>query len=103
MLNVFLRVCDAVAFAHSRGVLHRDIKPDNVMVGDVRRGLPDGLGPRPLIPTAPAERAVSASTSAARRSGVRGTPAFMAPEQAQGRAPRIGERTDVFGLGAVLY
>ena len=103
VLNVFLHVCDAVAFAHSRGVLHGDIKPENVMVGAFGEVYLVDWGVASLIPTRDAEHPVSVSSERHTRSGVRGTPAFMAPEQAKGVLPAIGERTDVFGLGALLY
>jgi serine/threonine-protein kinase len=102
-LNVVLHVCDAVAFAHSRGVVHGDIKPANVMVGAFGEVYLVDWGVASLIPGAEGEDAVSVSTERHTRSGVRGTPAFMAPEQAKGMLPAIGERTDVFGLGALLY
>jgi serine/threonine-protein kinase len=102
-LNVFLRVCDAVAFAHSRGVVHGDIKPENVMVGSFGEVYLVDWGVASLIPPAGDEPAVSVSTERHTRSGVRGTPAFMAPEQAKGMLPAIDERTDVFGMGALLY
>jgi serine/threonine protein kinase len=103
VLNVFLRVCDAVAFAHSRGVVHGDIKPENVMVGAFGEVYLVDLGVASLIPADGAEHPVSVSAERHTRSGVRGTPAFMAPEQAKGMLPAIGDRTDVFGLGALLY
>ncbi len=103
VLNVFLRVCDAVAFAHSRGVVHGDIKPENVMVGAFGEVYLVDWGVASLIPIEGAEHPVSVSAERHTRSGVRGTPAFMAPEQAKGMLPAIGERTDVFGLGALLY
>jgi serine/threonine-protein kinase len=103
VLNVFLHVCDAVAFAHSRGVVHGDIKPENVMVGAFGEVYLVDWGVASLIPTSDAEHPVSVSSERHTRSGVRGTPAFMAPEQAKGVLPAIGERTDVFGLGALLY
>ena len=102
-LNVFLHVCDAVAFAHSRGVIHGDIKPDNVMVGSFGEVYLVDWGVASLIAPTGAEPAVSVSSERHTRSGVRGTPAFMSPEQAKGMLPAIGERTDVFGLGALLY
>ena len=103
VLNVFLHVCDAVAYAHSRGVIHGDIKPANVMVGAFGEVYLVDWGVASLIPTGNAEPTVSVSSERHTRSGVRGTPAFMAPEQAKGMLPAIGERTDVFGLGALLY
>jgi serine/threonine-protein kinase len=102
-LNVFLHVCDAVRFAHSRGVVHGDIKPENVMVGSFGEVYLVDWGVASLIPPTGADPAVSVSSERQTRSGVRGTPAFMAPEQAKGMLPAIGERTDVFGLGTLLY
>jgi len=103
VLNVFLHVCDAVAFAHSRGVIHGDIKPDNIMVGSFGEVYLVDWGVASLIPAASPEQQISVSSERHTRSGVRGTPAFMAPEQAKGVLTEIGERTDVFGLGALLY
>jgi len=103
VLNVFLRVCDAVAYAHSRGVVHGDIKPDNIMVGSFGEVYLVDCGVASLIPASGEGLEISVSTERHTRSGVRGTPAFMAPEQAKGALPEIGERTDVFGLGALLY
>jgi serine/threonine-protein kinase len=102
-LNVVLHVCDAVAFAHSRGVVHGDIKPANVMVGEFGEVYLVDWGVASLIPSDAGEDAISVSTERFTRSGVRGTPAFMAPEQAKGMLPAVGARTDVFGLGALLY
>src|SRR3954470_12822531 len=97
-LNVFLRVCDAVAFAHSRGVVHGDIKPENVMVGSFGEVYLVDWGVASLIPAASPDEQTTVSTERHTQSGVRGTPAFMAPEQAKGVLLAIGERTDVFGL-----
>ena len=103
VLNVFVRVCDAVAFAHSRGVVHGDIKPDNVMVGAFGEVYLVDWGVASLIPAESPDQQITVSTERHTQSGVRGTPAFMAPEQAKGVLLAIGERTDVFGLGALLY
>jgi serine/threonine-protein kinase len=97
LVQVFVKVCDAMAFAHSRGGLHRDLKPDNVMVGDYGQVYLMDWG-------AAQRRAVTGAQRAGRRSVPNlGTPVFMAPEQAQGRTQDVDERTDIFGLGGILY
>ncbi len=95
-LEVLGRVCDAVAFAHARDVLHRDVKPSNVMVGNfgevylVDWGLAVSLTPDTVLPLA--------STSS-----FAGTPAYLAPEMAAGDGPALCPQTDVYLLGATLY
>jgi serine/threonine-protein kinase len=96
-LEIFLAVCDAVAFAHSRGVLHRDLKPDNVMVGAFGEvyvldwGIAVGLTAETGLPLA---RDITQVT---------GTPAYMAPEMAAADGKTLGPRSDVFLLGAMLF
>jgi eukaryotic-like serine/threonine-protein kinase len=109
LLDVLLRVCDALQLAHSRGVVHCDLKPLNIMVGDFGQvylmdwGIARIVTPARLIadPGATQERPVASFVSEQPVDGVVGTPAFMAPEQAA--AGRLDERTDVFGLGTLLY
>ena len=96
-LEILLKVCDAVAYAHHRGVIHRDLKPDNVMVADFGQVYLMDWGLARLTKTHPA------SSAHADQTGPVGTPAYMAPEQARGNPADMDERTDVFGLGAMLY
>jgi len=110
LLRQFMDVCNAIGYAHSRGVLHRDIKPGNVIVGKhgetlvVDWGLAKATGKsdpssgeRTLLPS-------SASGSSETLPGsALGTPAYMSPEQAEGNLEALGPRSDVFSLGATLY
>jgi serine/threonine-protein kinase len=109
LLTAFVDVCNAVAFAHSRGVLHRDLKPHNVVLGDYGEvvvldwglaktvGQPEADGADPLTVSAPGE------AQATLQGEVLGTAGYMAPEQAEGRLDLLGPATDVYGLGAILY
>jgi len=115
LLRLFLRLCDAVAFAHARGVIHRDLKPSNVMVGEYGEVLVLDWGVAKVMagdfpgesgddapPRAVAERAGAASGDVTQDGTVVGTPGFMAPEQATGGSRDADARADVFGLGAIL-
>jgi len=113
LVAVLHQAAQAVAYAHKRGVVHRDLKPDNIMVGAFGEvqvmdwGLAKVLG-RADVPGTPVADAVvtdrSQDVSAKTRAGrVAGTPAYMAPEQARGEIDVIDARTDVYALGAILY
>ncbi len=110
-LRVFLKVCDPVAFAHARGVVHRDLKPQNIMLGSFGEVLvldwgiakvsdePAGHPGEPgeaVLPSADGADSVTAAGT------VLGTPGYMAPEQAAGRVDLIDQRSDVYALGALL-
>jgi serine/threonine protein kinase len=93
-LRVFERICETMAFAHAHGVLHRDLKPQNVMVGAFGEVLVLDWGiARERTAPPPGEGA----------GVVLGTPAYMPPEQARGANELVDERSDVFALGAILY
>ena len=106
VLQVVLRVCDAVAFAHGRGVIHRDVKPDNVLVGSHGQVYLTDWGIALLkdpdaLKDAGAGSAQHPSWSS--RGAFAGTVAYMAPEQASARLEAIDERTDVYGIGGILH
>jgi serine/threonine-protein kinase len=98
-IEILLKVCDAVAYAHHRGVVHRDLKPDNVMVAGFGQVYLMDWGLARLTKTRPA----SGDGSQMEAPGPCGTPDYMAPEQARGNPSEMDERSDVFGIGAILY
>lgn len=109
-LQIIQRVCDALAYAHSRGIVHRDLKPSNVMVGEFGEvllmdwGLAKWLDRLELNPTAaPASTSYPESPQLTREGEIFGTPSYLSPEQARGETDKIDARTDVFGVGALLF
>jgi len=125
-LEVILKVCDTLAFSHSKGVVHRDIKPTNVMVGRFGEvyvmdwGLAKVLGAddrrdlRLKPASTPSDSRVRTDRSKDAESdpdsplltmdgAVVGTPSYMAPEQAEGRIEQLGVQSDVYSVGAMLY
>ena len=90
---VVLAACAALHYAHQRGVLHRDVKPENLMFS--------GLGDLKVTDFGIAKVVGGAATVATRAGDVLGTPAYMAPEQAQGA--ELSPATDVYAVGTVLY
>src|SRR5262249_30889176 len=107
LLPNLIAVAEAVAYAHSRGVIHRDLKPPNVMVGAfgetqvVDWGLAKYLSSPEASLEPPASDAAVAAVSGTVIGAVVGTPAYMAPEQARGEP--LDARADVYALGAILY
>jgi tRNA A-37 threonylcarbamoyl transferase component Bud32 len=115
LLGIFEKVCQALAYAHSRKVIHRDLKPANVMVGAFGEvqvmdwGLAKVLPRQSEAPAGESTMGVLFTTKSAGSTadehgptGVVGTPAYMAPEQARGTGDNVDERADVFGLGGIL-
>jgi serine/threonine-protein kinase len=110
LLSALVAICNTVAYAHSRGVVHRDLKGDNVLLGDFGEVIVLDWGVAKVLGTSDDESHVSVGNSDADaeidqtlQGDVVGTPAFMAPEQANGRLELIDARTDIYGLGAILY
>ncbi len=114
LLGRFLDVCDTIEYAHSRGVIHRDIKPVNVMLGKygetlvVDWGLAKSVGrPDTALGTADSDGTLAPGFSSSLQPTVTGsrigTPAYMSPEQAAGRLEEMGPASDVYSLGATLY
>jgi serine/threonine protein kinase len=98
------QLADAVHHAHSRGVLHRDIKPSNVLLevspNDAGSHEPELF---PKLTDFGMAKLLESGGDETRSGAIIGTPAFMAPEQADGRVREVDARTDVYALGAVLY
>jgi serine/threonine-protein kinase len=108
LLTALVGVCNAVAYAHSRGVLHRDLKPSNIILGDFGEVMILDWGLAKVVGTADDSSQLPVDVEESGRGEtiqgqVLGTPAYMAPEQAEGRLDRIDQRSDVYGLGAILY
>jgi serine/threonine protein kinase len=101
-LSVLCDLCDAVAFAHSRGVIHLDIKPANVMVGEYGQTLLMDWGCAAIIDET-RWRNQPELPRAKELIQISGTPIYMAPEQAIGSLDKFGTVTDIYALGAVLY
>ncbi len=122
LLNIFLRVCEAVAYAHSKHVIHRDLKPENIMIGDfgevllmdwglakiIKNTHNDGIKePKKNIDFDGIESILMENLGKDNiktlHGQIMGTPGFMPPEQALGNVNDVDERSDVYALGGILY
>ena len=113
LLGRFIDVCQAIGYAHSRGVLHRDLKPGNIMLGKygetlvVDWGLAKVKGREESIAATDAERTLHVTSESNVTptvvGQVVGTPAYMPPEQASGAISELGPQSDVYSLGATLF
>lgn len=106
LLDVVARVCDALAFAHSKGVIHCDLKPANVMVGEFGQVFLMDWGIAKIVaaaePVTPSKRPKPGAPSMTDNTII-GTTCYMSPEQARGDRGALDARSDVFLIGALLY
>src|SRR5262249_33085797 len=109
-LQLLQRIAEPLAFAHSRAVIHRDLKPGNIMIGAFSEVLIMDWGLAKVTVTPPVDddrdpehtKTQIASTQPTGHGSVLGTPGYMAPEQARGEVQSIDHRADIFALGALL-
>lgn len=117
MLRIYVKVCNAIAFAHSKNIIHLDIKPDNIHIGDFGEVLvldwglakkintPDAIDQATAAVTPASEKQKTAETQIEKTLDglAKGTPGYMAPEQAAGKNRERDTRSDIYALGAILY
>ncbi|MEI6422081.1 MAG: bifunctional serine/threonine-protein kinase/formylglycine-generating enzyme family protein [Lentisphaerota bacterium] len=114
LLEIFINVCNGVAFAHSKRIIHRDLKPHNILIGDYGEvlvmdwGLAKYLDSREEskyqdIPAEKGNRSFHVDTAMTTDGTISGTPNYMPPEQADGKILELDERGDIYSLGAILY
>ncbi len=105
LLGAFVKVCLAAGYAHRRGVVHRDLKPDNIMLGEFGEVLLLDWGLARLVstPDEPLDEDGPARPDVTRDGAATGTPGYLSPEQARGERAAIGPPTDVWSLGSILY
>lgn len=115
LLTIFANVCHAIDFAHSKGIIHLDLKPENIQIGSYGEVLVLDWGLAKLVDEEDTEEALTPKSikelNIETKNGlektidgeIKGTPGFMAPEQAAGDNSKKNKTTDIFSLGALLY
>jgi len=125
LMNIFIKVCEGMAFAHSKGVIHRDLKPENIMIGEFGEVVILDWGLVKVLDTDEDDSAIEHARKVIKQGDKKaftkvgssrtidvhqtmegaamGTPSFMAPEQAYGKIDALGSRTDIYALGGILY
>lgn len=105
LLRAFVDIGDAIAYAHARGVVHRDLKPGNIKVGPFGEAVVLDWGMAKIVGQAAEtwQQLTPSDPAGTALGSVFGTPAYASPEQAAGMHDLVGTRTDVYGLGAILY
>ena len=113
LLIIFQKICDAVAYAHSMGVVHRDLKPDNVMIGEygevlvmdwgLAKKVASGMHDEHLGDTEPVAPPKDLRGFETLNGLIVGTPPYISPEAARGDLDQISPRSDIYVLGAILY
>ncbi|HCE45667.1 MAG TPA: hypothetical protein DET40_19160 [Lentisphaeria bacterium] len=114
LLEIFINICNGVAYAHSKRIIHRDLKPHNVLIGDfgevlvmdwgLAKFLDAGVGKDPVpFQHKTGDKPFTGDSSMTIDGTISGTPNYMPPEQAEGKNSELDERSDIYSLGAILY